>query len=162
MEENYRAKVSSGYFKSIIKSVAVAMVVTFIILLIAALLLCFTDFPEMYTLPSAIAATILGVFAGSTMAAKNNPDKSLVTSLLTAFIYALLSYIIGSILDGRISFTLNTALFGVIALITGAISSILATRSKNPKTYNKGSASLFDKFKKKNNYKGYRFKSGRL
>ncbi len=162
MEENYRARVSSGYLKSIIKSVVVALIVTFIILLIAALLLCFTDFPEMYTLPSAIAATILGVFAGSTMAAKNNPDKSLVMSLLTAFIYSLFSYIIGSILEGRLSFTLNTVLFGAIALITGAIASILATRSKNPKTYNKGSTGLFNQFKKKINPKGYRYKSGKL
>lgn len=162
MEENYRAKVSSGLLKSIIKSVAAALAVTFIILLIAALLLCFTDFPEMYTLPSAIAATILGVFAGSTMAAKNNPDNSLVSSLITAFIYSLLSFIIGSILEGRVSFTLNTALFGAIALITGAIASILASRSKNTKAYNKNSSGMFDKLKKKSTPKGYRFKSGRL
>ena len=47
MEENYCARISSGFLKSILKSVAAALAVTFMILLIAALLLCFTDFPEM-------------------------------------------------------------------------------------------------------------------
>lgn len=162
MEENYRARISSGFLKSILKSVAAALAVTFMILLIAALLLCFTDFPEMYTLPSAIAATILGVFAGSTMAARKNPDNSLASSLLTAFIYSLISYIIGSILEGRVSFTLNTALFGAIALITGAISNILAKRTKSSKTYNKTSSGMFDRFNKSNLNKGYRFKGGKL
>lgn len=70
MEENYRDKVSSGYFTGILKSVAISLTVTFIILIITALFLCFTDFPEIYTFPSAIAATVLGVFAGSSLAAK--------------------------------------------------------------------------------------------
>lgn len=160
MEENYRTKVSSGYLKGILKAVAVSLMVTFIILLLAALLLCFTDFPEMYTLPSAIAATVLGVFLGSTMAAKNNPGNSLVSSLLTAFIYAVLSYIIGCILEGRVSFSSNTALFGVIALITGAIANILANRS--PKNYKSSSPKFMDKLNKRGSSKGYRFKSGKL
>jgi putative membrane protein (TIGR04086 family) len=145
----------------LIKNVAVSLVVTFIVLLAAALLLCFTDFPEKYTLPSAIAATILGVFAGSTMAAKKNLGNSLVSSLLTALIYSVLAYIIGCILQGEVTFTLNTALFLVISLITGAIASILANRPKNPKKYGSGS-SVFDRLKKKGTNKNYSFKSGRI
>jgi len=162
VEENYRAGISPGFLKNILKSVVAALAVTFIILLIAALLLCFTDFPEKYTMPSAIAATILGVFAGSTMAARNNPDNSLASSLLTAFIYSLISYIIGSILEGRVSLTLNTALFLAIALITGAIANILAKRTKSSKPYNKTPSGIFDKFNKGSFNKGYRFKSGKL
>ena len=155
-------KGSTNYFMNLLKSVAVSLLVTFIILLAAALLLCFTDFPEKYTLPSAIAATLLGVFAGSTMAAKNNPSKGLVSSLLSAFLYAILAYIIGCILQGKVTFTMNTALFGVIALIVGAIANILATRQKSPKKYNTGSSGMADRFKKKGTSKSYSFgKSGR-
>ena len=162
MEENYRTKVSSGYFTGILKAVAVSLIVTFIILLLAALLLCFTDFPEMYTLPSAIAATVVGVFAGSSMAAKSNPEKGLLSSLLTAFLYAVFSYIIGCILEGKVCFTLNTALFGAIALITGAIAYILANRDKRPKNYKPSSPKFMDKLKKRGSSGGYRFKSGKL
>ncbi|NLL66768.1 MAG: TIGR04086 family membrane protein [Clostridiaceae bacterium] len=161
MEDNYRNKVSSGYLRSILKAVAVSLLVTFIILLVTAFLLCFTDFPEMYTFPSAIAATVLGVFAGGSMAAKKNPGNSLISSLLTAFLYVVLTYIIGSILDIRISFSLNTALFGVIALLTGAISSILATRPKKSQSYKNSSPGLFDKIKKKGS-SGYRYNSRKL
>lgn len=162
MEENIRSRISPGFFKTILKSVLAALTVTLIILLVAALLLCFADFPEKYAMPSAIAATILGVFAGSTMAARKNPEKSLSSSLLTAFIYSLISYIIGSIIDGRVSFSLNTVLFTAAALITGAIANILAKRSKSPKTYNKSSSGMFDKFNKSSLNKGYRFKGGKL
>lgn len=158
MEENYHnGKVSTGFVKDLIKNVAISLIVTFIILLVAALLLCFTDFPEQYTLPSAIAATIVGVFAGSTMAARKNPANALISSLLTSFIYAVLAYIVGCILQGTISFTLNTALFLVIALITGAIASILATRKKSPNKYNSGTSNLADRFKKKKIAKSYSF-----
>ncbi len=163
MEDYHANKVSTNYFMGVLKTVAVSLIVTFVILLAAALLLCFTDFPEKYTLPSAIAATILGVFVGSTMAAKNNPFNSLLSSLLTAFIYALLAYIIGCILQGKVTFTMNTALFFAIALITGAIANILATRQKSPKKYKAGSSGLIDRLKKKGSPKSYSFgKSGRL
>lgn len=162
MEENYINKISSSYFKGIIKAVAVSLTVTLIILLITALLLCFTDFPEMYTFPSAIAATVLGVFSGSSMAAKRNPSKSLLSALLTTFLYALISFVIGSIIERRIVVSLNTALFGVIALLTGAIASILANRTKSKRNYNSSSPGLFDKFNRKKSSGGYRFNSRRL
>lgn len=161
MDEKNRTTISSGFLLSILKSVAAALAVTLIILVIAALLLCFTDFPEMYTLPSAIAATILGAFAGGTMAARRNPDNSLASSLLTAFIYSLVTYIIGSILDGRITFTWNTVLFGAIALITGAIASIISKRTGRSKAYKKSSG-IVDRFNKSSLNKNYRFKSGKL
>lgn len=162
MEDNFRAKVPTSYLIDLIKNVALSLVITLLILLIAALVLCFTDFPEKYTLPSAIAGTILGVFAGSSLAAKKNPGKSLISGLLTAFIYTVAAYIIGCILQGKVSFTINTALFGAISLLTGAIASILATQKKNTKKYNSGSSGLIDRLKSKNSSKKYSFKSGRL
>lgn len=164
MDDNYRtSKDSTNYFMDLLKTVAISLIVTFIILLAAALLLCFTDFPEKYTLPAAIAGTILGVFAGSTMAAKKNPCNSLTSGLLTAFIYAILAYIIGCILQGKVTFTLNTALFGVIALITGAIASILAVRQKSSNKYSSGSRSFVNRLKKKRVPKSYNLgKSSKL
>lgn len=162
MEENYRNKVSSGYFKGILKAVAVSLAVTLIILLITALLLCFTDFPEIYTFPSAIAAAVLGVFSGSSMAAKKNTSNSLLSALLTAFLYIFISFTIGSILERRIGFTLNTVLFGAIALLTGAIASVLANRTKNIKKYKSASPGLFDSIKRKKSSGGYRFNNRKL
>ncbi|HHU91152.1 MAG TPA: TIGR04086 family membrane protein [Clostridiaceae bacterium] len=162
MEENYKNIVSSGYFKGILKAVAVSLTVTLIILLVTALLLCFTDFPEMYTFPSAIAATVLGVFSGSSVAAKKNRSNSLLSAMLTAFIYAFISFVIGSILERRVSFTLNTALFVVIALLTGAIASILSNRVKGAKNYNKSSSGILERINRKKTSGGYRFKSRKL
>jgi len=162
VEENYKNIVSSGYFKGILKAVAVSLTVTLIILLVTALLLCFTDFPEMYTFPSAIAATVLGVFSGSSVAAKKNRSNSLLSAMLTAFIYAFISFIIGSILERRVSFTLNTALFVVIALLTGAIASILSNRVKGAKNYNKSSSGILERINRKKTSGGYRFKSRKL
>ena len=162
MEENHRNKVSSGYLKGILKAVAVSLTVTLIIFLVTSLLLCFTDFPEMYTFPSAIAAAVLGVFSGSSIAAKKNPSNSLLSALLTAFIYVLISFIIGSILERRIEFSLNTALFVLIALLTGAVASILANRMKSTKNYNNSSPGLLDKFNRKKGSAGYRFNNRKL
>lgn len=150
MENNYRtSRASTNYFLDLLKTVAVSLIVTFIILLVAALLTCFTDFPEKFTLPSAIAGTILGVFAGSSMAAKKNSDRSLVSGILSALIYTVLAFIIGCILQAKITFTINTLLFGLISIITGAIAAILATKTKRPKKYRSGYSGFTDRFKKK-------------
>lgn len=142
-------KASGGSFKNILQSVAVSMIVTFIVLILAALLLCFTDFPEKYTFPSAIAATVLGVLAGSYRASRKSENNGMLASLTVAFIYALLAYIIGCLIQGNVMISGNTALFTAVALITGAIGSILASRAaKSPRKYSGGTNSLADKFRK--------------
>ena len=150
-----------GYFKNTLKSVAIAFAVTFIILVIAALLLCFLDFPEKYTLPSVIAATVLGVFAGSYRSARKNEDRRLVSALLTALIYVILAYVIGCLVQGKVMIGSNTALFAAIVLLTGGIGSILAGRAgKSQNKFKGGSNLLSDRFKK-GGAKSYKFgKSG--
>jgi putative membrane protein (TIGR04086 family) len=157
VEEKYQGQFSTSYLVDLLKTVVLSLVVTFVILLLAALLLCFTDFPEQYTLPSAIAATIVGVFAGSSMAARKYPEKSLVSSLISAFVYAVIAYIVGCLMQGKFVFTLNTALFLAIALITGAIASILANRKKSAPKYGSGTSNLADKLRKKKTTKSYSF-----
>jgi len=155
MQDDYRSgKVSANYLTELLKTVALSLIVTFIVLLASAFLLCFTDFPEKYTLPAAIAGTVLGVFAGSSLASRKNPDNSLVSSLLTAFVYALFSFVIGSILQGKVTFSLNTLLFFAIALITGAIANIISTRRKRHPRYSSG-MSAAERFKKKRGVKSY-------
>lgn len=150
-------KTPEGSFKNILKSVAVSLIVTFLILIIAALILCFTDFPEKYTFPSAIAATVIGVLAGSYGAARRNEANRMLAALTVAFIYAVLAYIIGCVIQGKFALSTNTALFTVITLATGAIASILAGRAgKTPKKYKGGSNYFTDKFRK-NSTKSYKF-----
>lgn len=137
------------YLKSLLKSVAVSFILTFAILVIAALLLCFTDFPEKYTLPSAIAATILGVLAGSYQAAGRNQDKRILSALILAVIYAIIAYIVGCLIQGKFMISGNTALFTAIVLATAAIGGILAGRTSKPKSkYKGGSNILTDRLKK--------------
>ncbi len=162
MEENgFSLKKASGggYGISLLKSVAMALIVTFAILIVSALLLCFTDFPEKYTLPSAIAATVLGVLAGSYKAAGSNPEKAFVSGLLTALLYSLLAYLVGSILMGKMDFNFNTVLFSAIALATGGVGSYLAGRTGGkPRKYSGGSAKFQNLIKGKgyNKYKNLR------
>lgn len=148
------------YVKSLIKSVAVSFILTFVILVIAALLLCFTDFPEKYTLPSAIAATVLGVLAGSYGAARKNPDRRILSALILGLFYSVLAYFIGCVIQGKLMISSNTALFTAIVLATAAIGGILAGRTGKTKNKYKGGSNIFtDRFKK--NAVGYKFgKSG--
>jgi hypothetical protein len=137
------------YLNSLVKSVAVAFILTFVILVIAALLLCFTDFPEKYTLASAIAATVLGVLAGSYKVARRNPDRRIISALLLALAYAVLAYLIGCLIKGKIMIGSNTAIFTAIVIITAAIGGILAGRAGKPTSkYKGGSGVLPNKFKK--------------
>ncbi len=150
MVDNYRTnKASTSYFMDLLKSVAVSLIVTFIILLAAALMICFTDFPEKYTMASAIAGTILGVFIGSSMAAQKNPDRKMVSAILAAFIYAVIAYIIGCILQAKVAVTANTALFTLIALITGVLAALFSNRQKSTRKCKTGSPGFVDRLKKK-------------
>jgi putative membrane protein (TIGR04086 family) len=158
-EKFHMPKNSSNYLISIIKTVAISLIITFIILLGASLLLCFTDFPDKYTLPAAIVGTILGVFTGAAIASGKNPEKPMVSALLTAFLYSVLSFVTGCILEGRVKFTLNTLLFTIIALLTGAIASILVSSNKKSNKYGRKPLKL-PSIKKKPGTKNYSFSKG--
>jgi len=146
----YNANASiRDYLKSLIKSVAVSFILTFVILVIAALLLCFTDFPEKYTLPSAIAATVLGVLAGSYGAARKNQDRRILSALILGLFYSILAYLIGCLIQGKLMISSNTGLFTAIVMATAAIGGILAGRPVKPKSKYKGGSNIFsDRFKK--------------
>ena len=146
-----------GYFKNILKSIAMAFAVTFIILVIAAIFLCFLDFPEKYTLPSVIIATVLGVLSGSYRSARQNEDRRMISAILTAIIYMILAYIIGCLVQGKVMISSNTALFAAIVLLTGGIASILAGRTGKSQNRFKGGSNLLSEKFKKGGLKSYKF-----
>ncbi|NLW02775.1 MAG: TIGR04086 family membrane protein [Clostridiaceae bacterium] len=141
------------FLKSLLRCVAVSFILTFVILVIAAVLLCFTDFPEKYTLPSAIAATVLGVLAGSSKFAGRNPEKRIISALILAVIYAVLAYLTGCLIQGKVMISGNTALFTAIVLVTGAIGGILAGRAGKPAGKYKGGSGMLSRRFKKGGYK---------
>ena len=141
------------FFKSLLKCVALSFILTFVILVIAAVLLCFADFPEKYTLPSAIAATVLGVLAGSFRYAGKNPDRRIISALALAMIYAVLAYLIGCLIQGKIMISGNTALFTAIVLATGAVGGILSGRTGRPAGKFKGGSGILPRRFKKSVYK---------
>lgn len=149
-----------GYLKSLLKSVAISFILTFIILLVAALLLCFTDFPEKYTLPSAIASTILGVLAGSYGAARKNQDKRVVSALILAVIYVIIAYLIGCLVQGKFMISSNTALFALIVVVTAVIGGILAGRSGKPRNKYMGGSNILADRLKKGGARSYKFGKG--
>lgn len=137
------------YLIDLLKSVAIAFILTFAILVVAALFLCFTDFPEKYTLPSAIAATVLGVLAGSYRAARKNQDKRISSALMLAVAYILLAYLIGCLIQGKFMISSNTGIFAAIVIITAAIGGILAGRTgKGAGKYRGGSGIMPNRFKR--------------
>lgn len=148
---------SGSFLKGLLKSTALALLVTFVMLVLAALLLCFTDFPENYTYPAAIAATVIGILAGSFQAARKNPSNKLFASMVTALVYTVIAYIIGSIVQGQFCLNIRTLIYLAVALLTGAIGSMLASRAREDTKKYKGSSYIADKFNSKTTKKSYKF-----
>ena len=113
----------SGFFR-ILKSVLLALVVTLVGIVILAVVLKFADLSSMAISYINDAIKAIAIFVMILTIKKSNPDKLLLKAILSGVLYALLSYVVFSILNGGFTFNLSfiyDLLFSIIVSVIAAI-----------------------------------------
>ncbi|MBQ8300368.1 MAG: TIGR04086 family membrane protein [Clostridia bacterium] len=105
-------------FKGVLKCTLFSVIITFIIILILALLSYFTRVGETVITVGVYASVIIGVLLGSIAVAKAAPQKAFLHVMLLCLIYVLLLIGISWIINGTIVF--NSHFLAVVGGAFGA------------------------------------------
>lgn len=104
--------------KCIIKCTAFSIVLTFILLLILAVVEYFSNISENVIVYLVYASVILSVLVGSFAVSKSSDSKALIHSLILCTVYFIVLILLSLGINGRIVF--NTHFFAIAGGIFGA------------------------------------------
>lgn len=109
----------------ILKGSIFAIIISAILLIIFALLLCYANLKEVTMKPVIFTITGISILIGSMTSTKSIKKNGIINGGIVGLIYILILYIISSLFVSGFSITLNSIFMLAIGTITGIIGGII-------------------------------------
>ena len=114
----------------IIKGSIFSIIISLILLLIFAILLCYTNLSENSIKPTILVITGVGILIGSMISAKKIRKNGLITGGMVGAVYIIILYMVSSLTITNFSITINSLTMLIVAIITGMIGGIIGINLK--------------------------------
>ena len=115
---------------NIAKGVVIALLTTFILLLILATILTYTEVKETIMNPVIIVITAISILIGSSIGNIKIKKNGLMNGALIGGIYILTIYLISSILNWRFGLNLQSIIMIITGMIFGVVGGIIGVNKK--------------------------------
>ena len=115
---------------NLLKGTLAAVSTTLILILLFALLIRFFDISDSWIFPVNQVIKVISLFVGIISTIKLDSKNGFLKGLLLAISYFLLSYIVFSILQGRLAFALTNLYDFLITALMGGIIGIIVVNIK--------------------------------
>ena len=115
---------------NIIKGVGISLLTTFLLLLIFAVILTYTETSETIINPVIIVITAISILIGSSIGSIKIKKNGLLNGALIGGLYILTIYIISSILNWRFSLEVQSIIMIAIGIIFGILGGIIGVNKK--------------------------------
>ena len=115
---------------SIFKGVLISLGTTFILLIIFAALLTYTNIQESVITPVIIVITAISLLIGSTIGNNRVQKNGLLNGAMVGLIYILLLYLISSILNGNFAINIASIIMIVVSMFLGTLGGVIAVNRK--------------------------------
>ena len=109
----------------IIKGSIFAIIISFILLLIFAMLLCYTNLSENTIKPVVLVITWTSILIGSMISTRKIRKNGLLNGSLVGFIYIIILYLVSSLFLAGFSLTFNSFIMLLVGIVTGIIGVII-------------------------------------
>lgn len=109
----------------IIKGSIFAIIISFILLLIFAMLLCYTNLSENTIKPVVLVITGTSILIGSMISTRKIRKNGLLNGSLVGFIYIIILYLVSSLFLAGFSLTFNSFIMLLVGIVTGIIGGII-------------------------------------
>ena len=123
-------KMESKSIKQIFIGVGIALLFSFIFLLIYAAILSFTNISEGTISTVVITITGISILVGSIICSRKISKNGIINGGLVGFIYILIIYFISSLLNGNFSINLQSIIMIAVAIVCGIIGGIIGVNRK--------------------------------
>ena len=127
--ENLQAKESMA-IKNIVKGVVIALLTTFILLIIFSIILTYTNTEEKVINPVIMLITAISILIGSSLANIKIKKNGLLNGGIVGGIYILTIYLISSILNWKFSLNIQSIIMIATAIIFGVLGGIIGVNKK--------------------------------
>ena len=127
--ENLQAKESMA-IKNIVKGVVIALLTTFILLIIFSIILTYTNTEEKVINPVIMLITAISILIGSSLANIKIKKNGLLNGGIVGGIYILTIYLISSILNWKFSLNIQSIIMIATATIFGVLGGIIGVNIK--------------------------------
>ena len=114
----------------IIKGSILSIIISLILLLIFAILLCYTNLSENSIKPTILVITGVGILIGSMISAKKIRKNGLINGGMVGAVYIIILYMVSSLTITNFSITINSLTMLIVAIITGMIGGIIGINLK--------------------------------
>lgn len=115
---------------NIAKGVGISLLTTFILLLIFATMLTYTEISETIINPIIIVITAISILIGSSIGNLKIKKNGLVNGALIGDIYIFTIYLISSILNWKFGLEIQSIIMIVIGMIFGILGGIIGVNKK--------------------------------
>lgn len=115
---------------TILKNILLGYIITFLLFVIFAFVITYTDVPVSIVSPISVLITIVSILIASIPNGKSSIEKGWLTGCVTGFIYMLILYIIGSIVYKNPGISPNGILMIIVGIISGITGSIIGINNK--------------------------------
>lgn len=109
----------------IIKGSIFAIIISFILLLIFAMLLCYTNLSENTIKPVVLVITGISILIGSMISTRKIRKNGLLNGSLVGFIYIVILYLVSSLFLAGFLLTFNSFIMLLVGIVTGIIGGII-------------------------------------
>lgn len=127
--ENLQAKESMA-IKNIVKGVVIALLTTFILLIIFSIILTYTNTEEKVINPVIMIITAISILIGSSLANIKIKKNGLLNGGIVGEIYILMIYLISSLLNWKFSLNIQSIIMIATATIFGVLGGIIGVNKK--------------------------------
>lgn len=113
----------------IIKGSLFAIITSAILLLIFAVLLCYTSLAENTMLPVILIVTGISILIGSMISTRKIRKNGILNGGMVGLIYIIILYLISSLFLAGFSLTFNSFIMVIVGVVTGMIGGIIGVNT---------------------------------
>ena len=115
---------------SILKGVLISLGTTFVLLVIFAAILTYTNIQESTITPVVIIITAVSLLIGSTIGNRKIQKNGLINGAVVGLIYILILYFISSILNGNFALNISSIIMIIVSIFFGILGGVVAVNKK--------------------------------
>ena len=119
--------------KKIFIGTFIALLISIILVFILAVIVYFANISDRTISAVIFAISVISVFFGGLILAKNVDNRGLVNGLLLAGVYFLALFLVSMLVNGRVAISLNNFLRLLSILASGGLGGVLGINTKKEK-----------------------------
>ncbi len=117
-------------YKNIAKGIGIALISTFILLIIFSILLTYTNISEKVITPVILVVTAISILIGSSIGNIKIKKNGIINGALVGGTYILILYLISSLLNWNFSLNVQSIIMIVVGIIFGILGGIVGVNKK--------------------------------